>query len=272
MSSTPNETAAKDFYLDDTACAAYFEKDWFDHVLQTGHARPSRFEFAAFEMKDLYSPYHERLVEFIAAELAKVPIKPLRVLEIGSSTGRTFYEICRRIDSVKQATLVEPSKNLFDVFSKIMDPKIDVDYFPVLKGHAQLVEVAMSTSAIKKACASVEVQVLNLPFEQLTPDLGQFDLVICSNVIDQCHEPLKLVELLKKSTAPGGMIALSCTYQWQPKYRGLPAKPIRHLDELFTEDWSVRNETQIPFQLRVNERHWMAFLSHVCLLSCRLGA
>lgn len=250
-----------DFYLNKIAQAAYFEKDWFDHVEE-----PARFSFAPFAIEDLYSPFHERLAEFVARNLKDSPI---RMLEIGSSTGRTFYELCTRLASIRQAILVEPSLNLAEIHSKIfglqLKPK-DVEYFPALRGNVELTEVRMEIGKLRRACAHVDMSLLHKPHEEL-PELGVFDLVVCSNVLDQCHEPLRLVEYLKRATTPGGTLALTCTYQWQEKFRGLPAIPIRHVDELFEKEWRIVDETNIPFHVRTNERHWKRFLSHVCLLT-----
>ena len=41
------------------------------------------------------------------------------MLEVGSSLGRTFFEVCKRIQSMQSATLIEPSQNLFTTFDKI---------------------------------------------------------------------------------------------------------------------------------------------------------
>ena len=250
-----------DFYLDELSRAAYFEKDWFDHVVTSGGARPGRFAFAPFDLVELHSSFHQRFVEVIKG--AWHGDSPARVLEIGSSAGRTFHEVTKAWPGLRHATLVEPSAHLRDLFSGIYDGQRH--HFPVLKGNGEVVEVRMDTSAIRAAAASVDVRVLGLPFAELADDLGVFDLVICANVIDQCDWPLRLVELLRRSTRPGGMIALSCTYQWQSKYRGLPTDPIRHLDQLFPEPSALVAEANIPFRVRVNERHWMTFLSHVCV-------
>lgn len=259
--------AEDDFYLDQLARAAYVEKDWFDLILKSGAARPGRFAFAPFDLTELYDGYHQRFTELLAH--ASIDLAPRRALEIGSSTGRMFYEICRRWPALEHATLVEPSKNLRDAYALIFDGPASAPYVPVFKGLGQVAEVRLDTTTIRAAVAHVDRRVIGQPFADVPDDLGQFDLVVCANVIDQCHEPLRLVDLAIRSTAPGGRVAISCTYQWQCKYRGLPTRPIRHLDELFPEPWRLVAEGNLPFQLRVNERHWMRFLSHVCVFERR---
>jgi hypothetical protein len=135
--------------------------------------------------------------------------------------------------------------------------------FNILKGLADTEVVRLNTSKIRKACARVETKVLNREFAAIENDMEAFPLVICSNVIDQSKNPLALVELLKRSTELKGYLLLSCTYQWQDKYVGNAAPRIKDINELFGAGWKKCGETNIPFQVRVNERHWMTFLSHV---------
>ncbi len=232
----------KDFYLDERALAAYFEKDWFDHVTE-----PAPFSFAPYGASQFYSDYHERLIELLAAKLGKTAPKTL--LEVGSSLGRTFFEVCRKIKSVKSATLIEPSEHLAAGFDKIFSGG----------------ETRLETRPIRTACTGVEVSLIQSPFQTLKP-LGTFDLVICSNVIDQCQDPEKLVELLKRAAAPNGVLALTCTYQWQTKYIGNATKQIQNINDLFGADWERLGEANIPFQVRANERHWLKFLSHALIL------
>jgi SAM-dependent methyltransferase len=258
----------KDFYLNERALAGYLEKDWFDHI-QRSDARKPAFAFAPFDSTALYSDHHERLVEFLVSSLHKAQVKPRGLLEVGASLGRTFYEVCKQIKSIESATLVEPSQNLFSLFAKIFEGD-DLVKLSILKGNLELEEVALNTRPIKAACSLVKVLRLNSPFQKLNQDLGKFDLVICANVIDQCRDHLQLVDFLKKSVAPGGVLLLSCTYQWNDKYIGNAPEPIKDINGLFNSQWSFLNETNLPFQIRVNERYWMTFLSHV--VAYRLGA
>ncbi len=202
----------------------------------TGAARPGRFAFAPFDLHLLHDDYHRRFVELIAP--AADAFAPRRVLEIGSSTGRTFYELARRWPALEHVTLVEPSRNLRGIFTKIFDAPPPVPHVPVVKGLGQVVEVRMDTTAIRATCAPIARRTYGVPFAELPPDLGEFDLVICSNVIDQWPRAAAVARAAAPGDrAPGGRLAHSCTYQWQAKHRGLPAAPIRHLDEVMPDRW-----------------------------------
>lgn len=253
----------KDFYLNERMAAAYFEKDWFDHVLAVQRPK-SPFAFAPFETSALYCDYHERLVAFLASALRQVESQPRRMLEVGSSVGRTFYEVCKQIDSVETAVLVEPSENLSALFDRIFAGR-DAERFSILSGNSDLIEVALDTRPIQAACNRVQVERLKVPFQKLE-SLGNFDLSVCSNVIDQCTDPHVLVDFLKNSVAPQGVLVLSCTYQWNDKYLGnAPLDPISNIAHLFKAGWKPLGEMNLPFALRANERHWLTFLSHVMI-------
>ena len=254
----------KDFYLDERALAAYFEKDWYDRVLTTD-PHQTKMTFAPFEALNLYCDYHEKLIGFLAGQLIRAGAQPKTVFEVGSSLGRTFFEICRKIKSVQQATLIEPSENLATTFTNIFQAKGPLR-LRVLKGNVDLTEVTLDTQLIQSACAGVELTLIPSSFQSLTPPPGPFDLTVCSNVIDQCRDPEKLAELLKTATALNGVLVISCTYQWQTKYIGNATKQIQNIADLFGPAWHKLGETNIPFQLRGHERYWKRFLSHVLIM------
>jgi hypothetical protein len=238
----------KDFYLNERSLAAYFEKDWFDHVLRTKQNDSSIFAFAQFDPSLVYSSYHEMFVSLLKQQLEQLGLQPKSVVEIGSSLGRTYFELCQSLPSLEKAVLVEPSQGLYSHFNRLFQLGPDFERFDVLNGNSELKSIWLDTR------------------QSLSPEaLGPSDLVLCSNVIDQCQQPLELVELLKNSTARDGLLAVSCTYQWQDKYIGTGTRQIPNIKELFQGDWQLLTEANIPFQFRVNERHWMTFLSHVCV-------
>ena len=252
---------AKDFYLNERALASYLEKDWADHFTDWQSESSKQFAFKPFDRSRLYCAYHEKLVEVIANQALKLSFRPVKVLEVGSSLGRTFFEVCQRFETLRSACLVEPSQNLHGAFQKIFKGK-GQQSFSTLKGNAETHIRAISTAPIQALCAHVDWTCLNSSFQTLNCAKEAFDLVICSNVIDQCHEPLELIRFLKSSTAKNGLLVLSCTYQWQDKYLGNAGVIIQNITDLFLHDWHLVHEIDIPFYFRVNERYWMSFLSH----------
>jgi hypothetical protein len=131
----------------------------------------------------------------------------------------------------------------------------------------QLTEIEFNTQAVRSECAPVSRKLINLPYENLSDELLPHDLVICSNVIDQCKQPRSLVELLKRKTAKNGYIALSCTYQWNDKHVQDPSDLLTDVTRLFGGGWKLIGETDIEFKCRRAERFWQTFLSHVVVYS-----
>jgi len=264
-----------DFYLGNRRwLASYFEKEWFDHVLAQNALPSSLFEFAPFDPSLLYCDSHQKVADFLCHTLTDVEVAPQRLFEIGSSLGRGFYEIFQRIPSLRSATLVEPSQMLSSTFESLFRSR-DTCSYPVLWGNKEMVDVAFDSSHLQEAVRALSISLINSPDEGLREDLGFFDLVTCFNVIDNCEAPLALVERLKRHTAPGGILALSCTYQWSKKYLGTTTErrekllepatetPATDINELFCDGWTHLNEGNIEFKFRKSERHWVQFLSHV---------
>src|SRR6185312_6236367 len=93
-------------------------------------------------------PNHEQFVTFLKQSLWTAVLTPSKLLEVGASLGRTFYEICGQIESVKEATLLEPSQNLASTFNQIFTSEQKQAY-PVPKGNRDLAEIDFDTSEIR---------------------------------------------------------------------------------------------------------------------------
>ncbi len=253
----------KDFYLDERGLAAYFEKDWIDHIDPA--ALTEAFRFAPFAPAELSSAAcHVELAKLVHAAVVASGIAPVSLLEIGASLGRGFFEVSKKLNTLKRAKLVEPSAHLFGGLKSIYQGS-DSAKFSVIKGFGEFTQISLATAPMRKQGAGIEFEMLNVPYEELagagrTP--ATHDLVVCSNVIDQCKDPRTLAEVCKSAVAPGGLLALSCTYQWQNKYTGNAVKLIDNIHELFGPGWKFFGEANIPFQVRSNERYWLRFLSH----------
>jgi galactitol-specific phosphotransferase system IIB component len=249
----------KDFYLDEKWLAGYFEKDWADKVIKQNNFT---FEFSNFDQKLLYSDYHEKFVGFISNLVQSAGLSPNVFLEVGSSLGRTFYEICKSFPTIQSASLIEPSKNLVRVFSQIFESN-QTESFPVLVGNQKLASIVFDTKAIQQVCKKIKYDLFNFSYDSTELKLSQYDLVICSNVIDQCLEPHALVKFLQTHTKKSGVLALSCTYQWNNEHQKNANGIIENINELFHSGWNHLGEINLEFKCRRCERYWQMFLSHV---------
>lgn len=254
-----------DFYLDSPRwIASMFEKDWFDHVLTQTSVDESIFAFPPFDSTTLYSGRHEECAEFILGAAARQAMTAQTMLEVGASLGRGFFEIAKRSPALRSATLIEPSNLLLDTFVQIFAGGRHT--YPVVRGNRrEQVQVLFDSSHVQDAVKGIDLRLVNEPYQALAHLPDNFGLVVCLNVLDQCQDPRALVRFLQTRTAPGGVLALSCSYQWNEKHLGTSATPFWNMNELFDDTWTFLDETNMDFRLRIVERHWLAFTSQLAV-------
>lgn len=254
----------KDFYLEPRGLASYFEKEWFDLYLEQANAVVD-FEFSEFNPKYLYSSFNEKVARTLVTLMNEKKIQPQRYVEIGPGLGRTFYEIAKETPSIKEAILVEPSENLTKALEKIFLHG-QLSPYLILKGNGGLTEIKFDSSKITSNCSHIIKTLLQKTFEEARHELEQSSLLVCLNVLDQCQAPFDLLDLIKSKTARGGILATSCTFQWQKEYLGSESVPFNDLRSQFDENWEILAEINEPFHVRISERCWYTFLPQILIL------
>lgn len=256
-------TVKEDFYLDQRGLASYFEKEWFDKYLE--QSKVTDFEFAGFNSEKLYSSFNEKIARAVIALIREKKLHPKKYLEIGPGLGRTFYEIAKETTSLKEAILIEPSENLSKSLEKIFLNRTRSPFL-ILKGNGDFSEVEFDSSQITSDCSHISKTILQKTFEEAQPDLPSTNLLVCLNVLDQCKNPIELLDLIKSKTVQGGILVTSCTFQWQKKYLGSDYVPFNDLGAQFDEGWEILAEMNEPFHVRLSERCWYTFLPQVLIL------
>ena len=95
---------------------------------------------------------------------------------------------------------------------------------------------------------------LDEPFDSSTV-AASYDLTVCLNVLDQCESPMKIVEGLMNSTRAGGVLVLSCSYQWSKAHLQNSDEAVTDINSYFNADWKKLNEAEIEYRFRYNERY-----------------
>lgn len=252
-------TQDQDFYIPERGAAAYFERGWADHI----DPEDVTFAFAPYPPQLLPGDHSARAAELLASALGD--ISPETLLEIGASVGRTFYEVARRVPTLRRALLVEPSENLRGVYSRVFDAPQPQTH-GMLLGNGLRQTVPLDATSIQDHVAHIERELLPETFAELAERAPQADVVVCLNVVDQVHDPWALLALLARATAPGGHLLVSCTYQWQARFLKTGAPPPSNLRHAFASGWTCAQEAELFFQGRVNERFWKTFLSHTLVM------
>ncbi|MCV5663130.1 hypothetical protein OFN50_29275, partial [Escherichia coli] len=76
------------------------------------------------------SSHCSQVADFITQAVSKNGKPPHALLEVGAALGRIYYELVQRLDSLKQATLVEPSGMLLNGLKQLLveEQQVELTY------------------------------------------------------------------------------------------------------------------------------------------------
>lgn len=256
-----------DFYLDDRGLASYFEASWLSKFRELGTTTPLTSASGNVPEHFLDSPFFTAVVTFLIDSTKERLTTPVKMLEIGPALGRTCHETLQRIPSIRSVTVVEPSNRLLDGFRRLLIEGKTTS-FPYIHSLRELGRIDIDSRIIAEECSNAEFELINEP---VRPGLvsDQFDLVYCLNVIDNAATPVEIVSTAMACTKPGGVLVLSCTYQWSKKYLTNPQEMVNDINEYFDSSWEKLGETEIEYRFRHNERFSQLFCPHVVVYQKR---
>jgi SAM-dependent methyltransferase len=251
----------EDFYLTDRGLAGYFEAQWFDKFIEDKQIDTITSRSKQVPLSFLSSPHCSQVADFIAQMALESGVQPYSLLEVGAALGRNYYELVQRLPNLKEATLVEPSNRLMDGLKQLLieEQRVELTY---LHDVNTLNALEVENRDIVQKCAHVDLTLINQPFEHDTLQ-SSFDLVVCLNVVDQCESPLSVINALKEATKVGGLMVVSCTYQWNAKHIKNEDEAVDDIKEYFAEGWRLVSEADHEYRIRFNDRFARQFLSHV---------
>ena len=251
-----------DYYVDERGLAMFFETHWLDILRE--HGNQSVLESKSRHVSDRFivTKHFTEVAQSITESLKKANLHPCNLLEVGSSLGRTSYEMIKAHDAIKSVTAVEPSQAFIKAYKDILIEGKLID-FTYIKSRNELGHITFDSSLIAKACAGVKFNLINEEFNSHTAD-GQFDLVICLNVLDQCPSPDVIVNALKQNVKPGGILCLSCTYQWNKKHLLDQSEAVNDINTYFEKDqWKCLSQHEHDYKFRFSERFARLFSAHL---------
>ncbi|MEN2269902.1 SAM-dependent methyltransferase [Vibrio diabolicus] len=251
----------EDFYLTDRGLTGYFEAQWFDKFIEDKQIETITSRSKQVPLSFLSSPHCSQVADFIAQTVLESGVQPCSLLEVGAALGRNYYELVQRLPSLKEATLVEPSNRLMDGFKQLLieEQRVELTY---LHDVNTINTLEVENRDIVQKCAHVDLTLINQPFEHDTLQ-SSFDLVVCLNVVDQCESPLSVINALKEATKVGGLMVVSCTYQWNAKHIKNEDEAVDDIKAYFAEGWRLVSEADHEYRIRFNDRFARQFLSHV---------
>ena len=143
-------------------------------------------------------------------EKKKQQTHPRNALDVGCAVGRTCFELSKMFDSVVG---IDYSANFIKQCNRIMTEK-EVNY--ICKTDGNLLQRL-------KAKLDPDIDTSKLKFEvgdacNLRADLGEYNLVIASNLICRLSEPMKFINRLKDLVKPNGYVILSTPFTWMSEF------------------------------------------------------
>lgn len=252
----------EDYYVDDIGLAMFFEIHWMDKIRELGNN--AHLESSSRHVNDdfIVTKHFREIADCINTSLTQNDIKPHGLLEVGSALGRTSYEMIVGNKSLEKVTMVEPSKSFIDTCRDLLIEGKEVD-FTYIKSRKEVASFKFDASLIAQDCQNIEFDLINQEFDDNTVS-DQYDLVICLNVLDQCPSPTTIVDALKNRVKPGGVLCLSCTYQWNKKHLLDFSETVDDINVYFSKNqWKRLSQHEHEYKFRFAERYAHVFYSHL---------
>ncbi|MDF4782058.1 SAM-dependent methyltransferase, partial [Vibrio parahaemolyticus] len=171
----------EDFYLNSRGLAGYFEAQWFDKFVEDKQIDAITSESKLVPLSFAKSSHCSQVADFITQAVSKNGKPPHALLEVGAALGRNYYELVQRLDSLKQATLVEPSGMLLNGLKQLLveEQQVELTY---IHGLNTFKTVEVDNRELVQNCAHVDLELINQPLEKDTVSKF-YDLVVCLNVL-----------------------------------------------------------------------------------------
>ena len=151
-------------------------------------------------------------MEFLNLESRLKTSQPRRALDIGCAVGRSCFELSKLFD---QVIGIDYSQSFITACQNIaQNPRSSLAYECTLEGDLnQQLTVRLDP----------DVRLDRVLFEvgdacNLRSDLGEFDLVLASNLICRLVEPKQFISRLKKLVKPKKYAILSTPFSWGAQY------------------------------------------------------
>jgi len=254
----------QDYYVDDKGLAMFFETHWLDKVRELGNHSQLNSNSRHVSDDFIIIRHFNEVADHIQKTFKQYHFKPSSLLEVGSSLGRTSYEMIVRNPSLKNVTAVEPSKAFIDAYKDILIEGKQIN-FSYIKSRKEVDSFKFNASVLAQGCKGVEFKLINQEFDNNTVN-EEFDLVVCLNVLDQCPSPTTIVNALKNKVKPGGVLCLSCTYQWNKKHLLDFTEAVNDINEYFFESqWKRLSQYENEYRFRFAERYAHVFFSHLVI-------
>lgn len=181
-----------------------------------------------------------------------------RALDLGCAVGRSSFELARHCTEVVGIDL---SQRFIDAATRLRR-RGNVGYRLIEEWELTVPAVARVPKSIRRERVAFEVG----DATALRADLGSFDVVVISNLLDRLNDPRRCLRRLSSLVRPGGQLIITSPFTWlesfTPRSRWLGGflrngRPVRSFDtlrELLADDFRLVRRRDMPFLIREHRR------------------
>lgn len=208
--------------------------------------------------------FAERVAELAVSRHGGSGNAHLRALDVGCAVGGLSFALARYVPKVVG---IDYSQHFVDAANN-MKSSGSME-FKVLK-QGTIFESAVAS--IPQDIDRNRAEFLKGDACELNPSLGDFDIIVASNLLCRLPNPRKFLEDVSKFLRPGGVLVMVSPYSWLEEYTSVDQwLGARSGGE---DSWSVvqnilkgqqlklEYEEQIPFLIREHERKFQYGVSH----------
>lgn len=257
-----NPEAASSGYESPARVATYLEMEWSDWLLfsSTEAVQQSAKPPAGPVIPKFYS----NVIQFAARNVA-FKDEPIRICDVGGSTGRLIFEWLQKFPNTDEAVLVEPSE-VFNTWSKsLLLGSSTLEPIPTVKFH----ESPGYSTALRRPQRIASFSTAKVCFHCAKSSSvpctdGYFDIVTCLNVADRVPRPRELLSDLQRLLKPSGILILASPMDWRHNNFTAKEEWFENLRELLPNTiWEVLDEADIEYAVRLTNRQAICYLSQV---------
>ena len=249
-------------YATPVRLAIYLEIGWSDFLFDApkGKANDNGMPYPN-PLRDVVSPQFPRAVAALARSWAEgIALDAQNICDVGGATGRTVFELERQFPESERLVLVEPSKRFCEWALRLLSSDCPLPEFPIVDRVDAPRWVSARSRPPPLARAAERLTVVNETLEGYRPSQG-FDLITCLNVVDRHPCPSALVNSIGRLMNDGGLLVLSCPFDFDEISTPDPEAWLDDLNVLFagSSDWTHVGEDEVCYEFRSHNRSWTRF-------------
>ena len=259
-------SASDEDYATPQRLAIYLEIGWSDYLFAAPVADGARDGLLyPNPVRDVVPPRFPLAVAKLARSWARgLGLDVRSFCDVGGATGRALFEVDRQFPGLERLVLVEPSGVFCEWARRLLSSNGTLPEVPLVDRADRPKWLTPRTRPQPIPHATERLTIVDETVERYRPHHG-FDLVTCLNVVDRHPCPAALVDSLGRLTNDGGLLILSCPFDFDQRSTPDVGAWIDDLDAFFagTDSWRHVGEDELFYEYRSHARSWTRFSAQV---------